>query len=111
MEITNLLETFEFPEFSLAELNPKVNAVTILALYGHYCISNRIKFKDVQNKNNKGLHFISKNAGRMVSLEIRNNEIVERIRLRYNRFFDGYEPVSPEPYELLFREVGHPSSV
>lgn len=111
MEITDLLESFKFPKFTPGELNPKVDAITTLSLFGQYCMDNKIRFKDIQNKHNKNLHFISENNGRLVSLEINHRGIVERIRLRYNQFFDGYGPLSLEPYELLFRETKHPVSV
>lgn len=103
-EITDLLENFEFPEFSLADSNPKVDAFLVLGMYGHSCMKKKIKFRDIKNMHNSNLHFISENAGKLVTIEIQNNEIVERLRLRYNTFFDGYEPTSPEPYELVFRE-------
>lgn len=111
MEITDLLESFKFPKFSLAELNPKVDAITTLSLFGQYCMDNKIRFKDIKNRHNQNLHFISENTGRLVSLEICNNEIVERVKLKYDKFSDRYEPLSSESYELLFREERHPASV
>jgi len=64
--ITELLDGYKFPRSNMSKWGPKVNISGVLSLYGSYCMDKRIKFKDIQNKHNRNLHFISEGMGRTV---------------------------------------------
>lgn len=101
MKITELLENFEFPEFSLSDMPSKVDAVTILSILGNYCMRNRIKSKEIVNCCNRSMRFVSSDFGRHVSLEIKSSPFVEVLNVEYSRFSGCYGVASKESYELL----------
>jgi hypothetical protein len=106
MDICEVLKNSEFPEFSLDGICLPIDVHGLLALYGSYCMENMAKScpTEIQNRNNRHLYFVSEKGGRVVTLEIRNDELIERIKMEYNRFCDGYECVSKDSYELFYRE-------
>ncbi len=112
-EITDILENFEFPEVSLADLDlrNKIDVCTILSIYGDYCMRNRIKDSHIQNKHNPELHFISESRGRIVKLEVRHNELAEIVKMEHNPFADFYACTSRDCYELVLKDEKNTASV
>ena len=115
MEIIDQLENFEFHEFDIADLDDRgrINLLRTLGLYGYYCMHNRIKFLDTQNKHNTSLHFVSEATGKKLAFEIRHRGLVERVERKYNRFCDSYEAAEAgaDFYKLICREETNPATV